>query len=672
MGREPSRGASATIPGLLASVCFIVAALAGCVVEVPAPAPDDGADRRWFEFWVTDAAGNVSRLDVGFAMILVNGRALTLEKPQIDLLAHRGLDAGTRVASGFISGGATDRVAVVFSHAVATIDGVPRPLPIPLPVLEIRQGLGLGPSAGKAMLVDLNVSRSLAEQDGALVFSPTADAVYLADRNAAEESDPALRPRFGTAVPLAPVQDLLESATPSLVAPPVSEAPAADALPSVSPTLAPVLGDAVEAVPVAGATPPAGLEGWFVQFVDGLSVDEMAATVEAHGGSPVIFFGSLPAAYVWTTGEGARALAASSGVTYVEPDRPVEWLLATSREAIRVPQLTNPVTGLRDPKGDPFDGRGVGVAVIDIGIDGTHPDLPHHTLSPANPLLLANYKVESIFQLDAADTDLTSGHGTHVTGILAGRGILDPTQAGVAPGARIYGFAVGEASTTLWTTQALDWVLQNHDRVSPPIRVVSNSWQTSSSYDPNALTSRIVRDLVSEGVVVVFAAGNSGTGSAGQATTSGECRNPTEGVVCVAASDDLDLGTRDGTIAGYSSRGQAGAPSTWPDVSAPGSRIRSASPLFGAVTGTSLNRYTVMDGTSMAAPHVSGVVALMLQANPDLTPARIEALLERTAHEFTDGGAYASHADPRYNGSHLAKGHGLLDARAVVQAALDG
>lgn len=670
MQREPAGGLRGRSTRSLASLAAAFVVASGCLVQGPSEeSPASAVRDRWFELWMTDARGSVDNLNVGFSKILINQNQLRIDQPEMDLVAHQGPEDGLRIASGWLPGGAYDSVVIVFSGASAVIDGTGVPTLMPRPVMEFEHSISMAVNDGKALLVDINVTKSLSYQNGTAVFSPTADAVYVADVELPGAGEPTTRPIFETPQPA------LQTLLPDVPAVPAVTLNASESVPTtLEPPWPLPVGDALPGTdtPLADGSvlAPPGLDGWFVQFVEGLSLEQQALTINSHGGSPVVFFGSMPGAYVWANASQASAIAESPLVTYVEIDRPVEWLLATSRTALRLPDLSTPVIGLTDPQGNPFDGRGVGVAVIDIGIDGTHPDLPYHTVLTADPLLVANYKVESMFQVDIPNTDVTSGHGTHVTGILAGRGVLDPTMRGVAPGVKVYGFGVGEASTTLWTNQALDWVAQNHDEVDPPIRVVSNSWQTSSSYNPSSLTSRLIQRLVDGGVTVVFAAGNGGVDASGNARTSGECQHPAEGVVCVAAYDDLDTGTRAGNVASYSSRGAVGNPGTWPDVSAPGSRIRSASPLLGYVTGTSLARYAIMDGTSMATPHVSGVVALLLQADPNLTPGQVESILESTAHGFADGGAYAYHADPRYNGSHNAKGHGLVDAYAAVQRAL--
>ena len=90
------------------------------------------------------------------------------------------------------------------------------------------------------------------------------------------------------------------------------------------------------------------------------------------------------------------------------------------------------------------------------------------------------------------------------------------------------------------------------------------------------------------------------------------------------------------------------------------------------VSGTNgSNEYATLSGTSMAAPHIAGIVAQMLQANPNLTPAQVEDILEDTARPITTGAAY--HADPANptTGTSFDKGHGLVDAEAAVAEALN-
>lgn len=272
------------------------------------------------------------------------------------------------------------------------------------------------------------------------------------------------------------------------------------------------------------------------------------------------------------------------------------------------------------------------VAVIDTGLDATHPDLPYGSK------VIQNVKIEpDLFGTGAvvvegiANTDTTSGHGTHVSSITAGTGAaLGGKYRGVAIGANLVGVGAGEAIVILSALEGFDWVLANRDRYA--IRVMSNSWGTSGAFsadDPINVASQMAHDA---GLVVVFAVGNSGPAPN---TLSPYCVAPW--VICVAA------GTKDGTtLADFSSRGIPDDPLDHPTITAPGVRIAAARATTGIVInaffavdlltlGTDAVWYAVASGTSMATPHVSGTAALMLEANPRLTPDQVKALLQASA-----------------------------------------
>lgn len=433
--------------------------------------------------------------------------------------------------------------------------------------------------------------------------------------------------------------------------------------PEPAPMLDTPLPDDIDAQPILAAAPEVAtpLPGWLVQFSQETSKEEMQQMTKERGGTFVFAFQSLPIAYIQATDGQADKMSRDSRVLHIEREVAIEFHDAESRTAIRIPQVIHPVTGLRDAAGNPIDGRGVGIAVVDSGIDALHPDLPYGPTVPGG-VVAANYKVLSQKYIPLQNTDTTVGHGTHVAAIIAGQGIAQASVKGVAPGARLYGLAIGEVSTTVWSAQAFDWILQNHASVNPPIKVVTNSWGTTGAYNPSSTTSLFVNAMVNQGLTVVFSAGNNG-GTGSVANTSSECQNPTAGVICVAAYDDLGTGTRNGNIATYSSRGATATPATWPDISAPGSNVLSARPPAGTVTGAGFDlNYVQLSGTSQAAPHVTAVVALMLQRHPGLSPATVESTLESNAYKFTDGGAYSA------SGGHHAKGAGLVDAYAAVAA----
>ena len=383
-------------------------------------------------------------------------------------------------------------------------------------------------------------------------------------------------------------------------------------------------------------------------------------------------------------------IASRSPIQWIEANSRLELLTDSSHEATRSEQLAYPKGSRR-----PVDGRGVGVAVVDSGVDGLHPDLSKRMGGnvrivcsvPGGGVAVGPFGFSECrgpkvaVPLPDTDTPGAGGHGTHVAGIVAGTGAASKQRFhGAAPKATLYGVGVG---TTLVVENALDglaWVLANHDKVSPKIRVVNNSWGggtgTPNRKDPwFGATVKLQNALIKAGVTVVFAAGNSGGDGTSQ-RTSAQCANPKPGLVCVANYDDKDKGTREGKIDGSSSRGDTEEPVTWPDVAAPGTNIistcRATLPVCHAHFGyrsNPPNAYAALSGTSMAAPHVAGVIAQMYQVNPRLRPARVEDILEDTAYKFSWGAKYKRDPFNRDDKGSFVKGHGLVDAMAAVKAA---
>ncbi len=269
-----------------------------------------------------------------------------------------------------------------------------------------------------------------------------------------------------------------------------------------------------------------------------------------------------------------------------------------------------------------IDGKGIVAVVLDSGIDAGHPDFDY------GEKVIKNLKSDSgdgpWYEMENGDT--SSGHGTHCAGTVAGNGDASAgAKAGVAPAANLIGMSTGEAFFITGAVGALEWVYQHsrpdnnfHGPNAYPIRVVSNSWGAGGGeYDPSDSISVASEKLVYENnVLVVFAAGNSGgDGSDIQCSNYGNV--PAN--ICVAA-----LEHDGGGIASFSSRGQADLNGTWPDVGSPGVKIMSTAArrtLISAMLKQSNPTdfdpyYFAISGTSMATPHISGICALMWQANP--------------------------------------------------------
>jgi subtilisin family serine protease len=463
-----------------------------------------------------------------------------------------------------------------------------------------------------------------------------------------------------------------------------SPAQAAPATPSLAPVQA-FLSNQLSTL--AAATPTTVL-------VHGTSIAAARSAVQATGMRSITEFEKIGVVVASGTASQVQAARSQSGVTYLEGNSPIEFFDQTSNTATRGAEAVSTLTGAN---GQALDGSGVSVAVIDSGVDPTHPYFRNPDGSSA---VVANLKSLCLVESDTGtecvlrvpgslDTDTVSGggHGTHVSGIVAGR----PTTlsgggqlAGAAPGASIVSISTGAVLLIVGADSALNWVLENHEApcgagVSaaecPPIKVTNNSYGPSGGgeFDPNSATVKLQRALAAEGVVTVWAAGNDG-GDGSESLTNPPGQDPTGGVLSVASYYDQDTGTRDGVVSEYSSRGASADPSTWPDLSAPGEDITSSCRLYLAICATGLDprsgpgvldvgTFNTISGTSMAAPHIAGIVAQLFQADPTATPAEIEAALKGTAHRYTDGAAYTTVG--QYPTS-FDKGTGLVDVVAAV------
>jgi serine protease AprX len=333
----------------------------------------------------------------------------------------------------------------------------------------------------------------------------------------------------------------------------------------------------------------------------------------------------------------------------------------------------------------------VTVAVIDTGVDYTHPDLADRVVESVNfepgwffDMINDGLYSDRLAEATGSPID-TYGHGTFVAGVVAGTGGAGAGAdfSGVAPGASLVNLKIADVHEGLvcdvpcdfgWEINALvayEWMIENRNDPAFPggIRVASNSWsifEVDSEVEPITL---IVKAAAERGIVNVFAAGNDGP----DPNTVAPGPNSLEEVITVAAAcktagyQETER-CRRGQIASFSSRGPQ------VDVVAPGVSIYSAmahvsvlgpisdhtpppGPSDPAAFAGNAASYFGADGTSAAAPHVSGIVALLLEANPRLTPAEVEGILVATA------------VDRGNRGFDTSWGFGLVNAhRAVAMA----
>ena len=363
-----------------------------------------------------------------------------------------------------------------------------------------------------------------------------------------------------------------------------------------------------------------------------------------------------------------NSLKQKSGIRSLYANRTFKLLDLESRTIAGVENLIRDAEVANRNQTLPVTGKNIGVAYIDTGIDATHPDLTLGESVVQNvffataevPLNLPAEFVPVLPVENQLITDVEGGHGTFGAGVTAGTGKASGgLYKGMAPGAKLIGITAGNdvGLSTFAIVQAMDYTLVNQFRYN--IRVCNNSYGTTladNPYDPNDPINTATRMMHDRNIAVVFAAGNDGEGV--------DKINPysvAPWVISVAASEKRGLGTP----ADFSSRGNDNGtgtdtpgqpanpdalPNLRPDITGSGVDIKSTRskapgvtnvagtiPIFVGANDTStippalLPYYTTSQGTSFSTPQVSGIVALMLEANPLLTPDEIVTILRRTA-----------------------------------------
>lgn len=346
-------------------------------------------------------------------------------------------------------------------------------------------------------------------------------------------------------------------------------------------------------------------------------------------------------------------LARTSGIRWVSYDAPVES--SACRQCMDTTKLqTAFIKAIRADavwNNAPYrQGQGIGVAVVDSGIN---PNGDLYTTMGVNRQV-ANVRYNSDYNRSHSDG---YGHGTHVASIVGGDGSeSNGKYIGVAPMVNIINVKVSNdngSATAKDVILGLQWVLQNKSQYN--IRVVNMSLNSSvaESYHTSPLNAA-VEILWFNGIVVVVSAGNQGNGA-----IYAPANDPF--VITVGATNDQGTtGLSDDIVASFSAYGTTSNGVQKPDLVAPGTNIiaRLVNTNMGLASAhpTNLvnNHYFRMSGTSMAAPMVSGAVALLLQDEPTLTPDQVKYRLMTTANKTWAG----------YNAA--TAGAGYLDIYAAV------
>lgn len=399
-----------------------------------------------------------------------------------------------------------------------------------------------------------------------------------------------------------------------------------------------------------------------------------------------------------------KALASAEETIYVSLDRPTALLQSAryDNNLVRATTGAENVIGrngissndketsgyLKSLHAGP-NGKGVTIAILDSGIydDGPlHEDLRAINNSQTRRVLIhRNFVAAENLTLDQLSRGYDPyGHGTHVAGIAAGSGreclqdaAVGNFYAGMAMNANLVDLRVvgadgsGSISNVI---AAIDWMIANRDAYNIRVANFSIGAAVTESYKSDPLCLAVER-AVGAGIVCVVAAGNFGKDAQGNAVYGGILAPGNDPLaITIGATNTWGTAVRsDDTMASYSSRGPSLVDFVCkPDLVAPGTLLRSIAANRNSLTvknnltvysNGGEDMYMWLSGTSMAAPVVAGAAALMLDANPSLTPAMVKSILQFTAQPLPS----LSNVDPLLG--LLTEGAGYLNADAAVRMA---
>jgi MYXO-CTERM domain-containing protein len=357
---------------------------------------------------------------------------------------------------------------------------------------------------------------------------------------------------------------------------------------------------------------------------------------------PTRVFAHIPAIAGRLNRTALELLSRFPGVSFIQVDSAGHGSLAVSVPAIGadVAKRDNHVTG-----------KGIRVAVLDTGINSTHPDLKSSVVPTQHCFTHADCAPGNLMEGASAEDD--HGHGSHVSGIITSDGIT--AGAGFAPDAEIVAVKINDRANSGFASDwaaGLDWVFSNLSTLN--VKLVNTSISTNKLYGSTSecdsaepALAKAAKNLIDAGVTIFAAAGNQGSSSklsapacntgviaVGATYKSNQGRQPASntyaGLWGSTFADCADQSTAFDQVTCFTNSGPR------LDMVAPGALIISD------VLGTKTEGYR---GTSQASPTAAGVAALMLECNPKLTPADIRDILVRTGVPLTDpknGGSYPS------------------------------
>ena len=389
---------------------------------------------------------------------------------------------------------------------------------------------------------------------------------------------------------------------------------------------------------LAATAPERGVEV-LVQFEAGVNEASARDAIRVAGGESGKSLPLINGLAARMSAAEAQALSLDTRVRAVSPNAPVQ-----SQAALEPTKLaTSYVHSIRAERmwNLGHTGKGVGVAVLDTGIQG---DLPDFRKSEADGT--SRVVASAVINPGASNAGDSFGHGTHIAGLIAGNGFNrasgDPLQgryAGVAPDADLISVKVSDengAATLMDVIEGLQWVVDHKALYNIRVANLSLKSSVAESYKTDPLDAAVEAAWFN-GIVVVAAAGN--MGDAPDAVSYSPANDPY--VITVGGVDDKGTkGIEDDQLATWSSRGRTQDGFEKPDVIAPGAKL--VSTMAPGAKYRELCPSCIVDGayfrvggTSMAAAVVSGEIAQLLQAHPHLTPNQVKSIVYKRSRPVT-------------------------------------
>jgi serine protease AprX len=346
----------------------------------------------------------------------------------------------------------------------------------------------------------------------------------------------------------------------------------------------------------------------------------------------------------------AISLAKSGDVRWISLDAPVEQVARPFRDPCATgcePTYFLDTLNVREVWAEGITGAGIGVAIIDSGIQ-TDRDF---SVEPGKPK--SRIVWQQSFAADASSSSDEYGHGTHVAGIAGGHGGSSAgLYAGVAPEINLINLKVSNDVGMAYESDvvdALQWALENKELFNLRVINLSISSTAEVSYHESPLAAA-AEILWFNGVVVVASSGNTDAGTATSLINAAPANDPF--IITVGATDEQSTSDRaDDTIGSFSAHGTTMDGFSKPEIVAPGKNIISVLADSSDWSRdyperTVLDReYFRISGTSLSAPMVAGAAALMLQADPSLTPDQVKHRLTTAASTISDGASSFPYLD---------------------------